>query len=52
LEHCARLAAVRSGSYPEVDTRGWYLEAVEEDPGHLVIVMLSGMHKNLFVSPL
>ena len=49
LQHRAGLAAVRAGTDIEVHVGRGKLQAVEEDAGHLVVVVLTGMHQDLLV---
>src|SRR5439155_3263170 len=46
-EHGAGLASMRTGADSKVDVRWWYLEPVEENAGHFVVIVLSRMHQDL-----
>jgi hypothetical protein len=49
-EHCACLAAVRPRSNLEIHVRRRKVQAVEKDAGHLVVVVLSRVDEDLFMS--
>jgi hypothetical protein len=47
FQHISSLLAMGSGSNAQMIIGIWYAQFLEEDPAHLVIVMLTGVNDNL-----
>src|SRR5439155_19369733 len=49
-EHRGGLSAMRPGANTEIHVGRRNLEAIEKDAGHLIVIMLSGVHQDLSVA--